>query len=916
MTPQQWEEVKCRFHEALQQPAEARRAFLLRECSDETIRREAERLLLEDRQAGDFLGRSAMEPSQIDRYRILSLLGSGGIGVVYRAQDPLLGRNVALKLLLDKFTGDETALRRFRAEGRALSALNHRNICAVHDIGEAEGRTFIVMEYVPGTRLDELIRGKSMQPADAIKYALQIAAGLEKAHAAEIIHRDLKPCNIMVTGEGEIKLLDFGVAKLIPSAEPRHSGPDESVLTVEGAMVGTPAYMSPEQAETKPIDARSDIFSFGAVLYEMITGQRAFKGASRAATLSAVLYAEPGPVSNICPSVPLELDRIVARCLCKNPDGRVQTASALRASLQELSEATGSDVRRSKAYGISRKARIRIAAIAISAILLIAIAWAAIGMRGMKQSPEALPGEKRIAILPLDVIGKDETVQTLADGLVETLTSKLAQIEDFQGKLMVVPASEVREQKIRSVAAARRIYGANLVITGSAQRWNDRIQFTLNLVEAATVRQIASRTFEYDATKPTTLRDEAVNGAVQLLKLNLTTNAWEFIAAGETSTPGAYEEYLKGVGYLARYDQVGNSDKAIQSLTQATRLDGHYAVAFAALGKAYWLKAKMKGDAREKELALESIREAIRLDPDLAKAHVLLGEIYSKNGQMAQAEQEEQSALRKAPGDAEAYKIMADVYATEGRYAQAETALREGVRGRPGDWQSHLQLGIFYASRGRNAEARAQFEAALNITPDNEIVYRNLSVLDMAEGKFRQASDNIVKELRFEKNSRTYVSLGAAYYYQRRFAEAADALNAGIKVNPGNGDVWGNLGAIYQHLPGNEDKAREAFHKAIELSEKRLKVTPLDSEIHANLAEYWARLGDAKKSVAQIEYIPKVSREKFTEQIVLVYELTGNHRLAKKLIQSLSSTDSKLVDMRNDPDLESLWRDPELHRLR
>ena len=251
------------------------------------------------------------------RYLIGRRLGAGGMGAVFCAEDLRLGRSVALKFLLEGFTRNPPALKRFRSEARILSALNHPNICAIYDIVETDGRVFIAMEYIAGQRLEELIQSHSLRQADILKYAVQIAGALAKAHAAGIVHRDLKPGNIMVDAEGQVKLLDFGVAKLTGLATTQTAGATAATLTEIGSIVGTAAYMSPEQAEARIVDGRADVFAFGAVLYEMLTGRRAFEGQSRIATLAAVLRAEPEPLSRIAPAVPPELGRIVSRCLRK-----------------------------------------------------------------------------------------------------------------------------------------------------------------------------------------------------------------------------------------------------------------------------------------------------------------------------------------------------------------------------------------------------------------------------------------------------------------------------------------------------------------------------------------------------------------------------------------------------------------------
>ena len=262
------------------------------------------------------------------------------------------------------------------------------------------------------------------------------------------------------------------------------------------------------------------------------------------------------------------------------------------------------------------------------------------------------------------------------------------------------------------------------------------------------------------------------------------------------------------------------------------------------------------------------------------------------------------------PDNAEAYRALGMAYNAKLRFDEAEAAYREAVKRKPADWYGHLLLGSFYYDRGRNIDARAAFEAARKLTPDNDVVYRNLAAVNVREGKFRQASDMLSKTLRFEPGARTYSALGVAYYYQRRYQEAAEAIQSGIALNSGLYPSWGNLGTIYRHLPGNEQRAKEAFRKAIDLANQSLQVKKLDNRTHANLAEYWAKLGDRSKAMAEIDLIPAALRHEFADRIVLAYELTGDRKRAVETVKSLAPSDSVLTFIKNDPDLEGLWRDP------
>ncbi len=354
MTPERWRQIEKVCHSALELAENERAAFLEKACAgDEALRQEVESLLRSEQSADRFMEEPALEVGtktfaqeepqsligqRIGSYQILSLLGTGGMGVVYKARDTRLQRFVAIKVLPAEQVSDPERKRRFIQEARAASALNHPNIITIHDVGREGGIDFVVMEYVAGKTLNQLIPRKGLPLNETLKLAVQMADALAKAHSGGIIHRDLKPTNVMVTDEGLVKVLDFGLAKLTEVAGDEEETRTAQLETEEGTIVGTAAYMSPEQAEGKKVDARSDIFSFGAVLYEMVTGQKVFTGESNLAILTAILREEPKPASEVVKGVPKDLERTIDRCLRKDRERRWQSLGDVKINLLELRE--------------------------------------------------------------------------------------------------------------------------------------------------------------------------------------------------------------------------------------------------------------------------------------------------------------------------------------------------------------------------------------------------------------------------------------------------------------------------------------------------------------------------------------------------------------------------------------------------
>ncbi len=837
-----------------------------------------------------------MNPGDVvSRYRIISRIGKGGMGEVYRAEDTRLERQVALKFLSqDGFTAQSKS--RFLNEARAAAKARHPNICPIHDIEEADGELFLVMAYIEGETLRSRIARRPLDPAQTVDLAIQIASGLGCAHALGIIHRDIKTGNIMLDSSGHASILDFGLALT----------PDASRLTEAGAAVGTPAYMSPEQIEGREVDARTDLWSLGVVMFEMLTGTLPFRRERSSAIIHAVLNDAVPRLSTLRSGVPPDLEQVIEKALAKDVDRRWQSATQMIGELQRLNSSgavplrDGSDTQTiiAPSSSIGRQKRNGIVAVAIG--LLLAAGGGFGVYRYRHATAPAAPAAstpaamKQIAMLPFQA--DDEALRSTADGLSEVLA----------GALTLLAPSELVGRKVNTPEEARRVYGVDRVIVGKAQRSGDKIQFTLNVLDAATHKSVAERTFIYDPKDPLASRDQAVAQTAAMLNVDVHASA---SSGPETGASNAYSSYIEGRGFLARHDLPGNLDRAVSSLSAAVKQDPKYALAYAGLGEAYWRKASFAGDKQFAALANQNAEYAVRLDGKLAIAHSVLGSVYLDAGRQQDAIREFQQAMNLAPANADAPRRLAEVYNTMGRFKEAEDLYIRSTQARPTDWYGYLLLGLFYYERERYPEAEAALNQAKTLTPDNDLVRTDLGGVYRMHGRYKEAIEEYQQALRIHSNATIYAALAGAYFYEHRFQEAVSTAETATDLDARDYRYWGNLGIYCRWAPGNESKSAPALRHAIEMANKIAETVKSDYAVHANLAEYHARLGNAKEALAEIEKIPGPARGPFTARVATVYELTGQHDKAIAVVRENLKSPASLNQIKDDPELAAVWRD-------
>jgi serine/threonine protein kinase/Flp pilus assembly protein TadD len=847
----------------------------------------------------------------ISHFKILETLGGGGMGVVYKARDLKLDREVAIKFLPRQIAADSKERDRFKVEAKAAAALNHPNIATIHAIEEADGETFIVMEYIDGMMLTEAIANGRVTIDNRITYATQIAEGLHAAHKKGIIHRDIKSSNIMLASEGQIKIMDFGLAKIHGAAQ----------LTRVGTTVGTVAYMSPEQIQGNEVDHRSDIWSFGVVLYEMVSGKRPFGGTYEQAVFYSILNQPPPPLPTIAEGVSPDWTMIVNRCLEKDPASRYQSLVELLADLTSTSgtSAAGSTTIPTTSLIPRSNKQGTILLVTAGILALIAIALFGSGRIRLDHIPffNNIPDEQHLAVLPFTSIGGDSTKQSFCDGLVETMTSKLTQLEQFHESLWVVPASEVRRYKTQSASEARQLFGANLAVTGNLQLLNDMYRLTINLIDANKIRQLKSSIIDINASNIYALQDRSVSEVFEMLNLKLNPKARDLLEAGGTANPGAYEFYLKGVGYLQRYEDMTNLDAAVVSFKRSIEQDSLYALAYAGLGEAYWRKFEAVKEKKWATMAIQECEKAYRLNSRLPEVNVTLGMIHSGTGQYDSAVVDFRRALDADATSAAAYRGLAKAYESKGGLVEAEKTYQKAIALKPDYWGGYNDLGGFYHRHTRYEEAIDPFRRVVDLTPDNYRGYNNLGGIYYYLKRWPDARQMFERSLALKKTSGACSNLGTLYYKEGAYANAARTYETALDLNDKNYLVWGNLAAAYYWAPGEREKAKRAYQHAIEFAEQVLTVNPKDADVLSQLAGYYAMVGERKRSESLIK--KALSFASGNSQVMYVvgaaYEQMGNREEALHWIGEAVRNGYSLAEIEHEPELRELMADKRFQSL-
>jgi len=840
----------------------------------------------------------------LGHYRVLEQIGAGGMGVVYRAHDLQLDRDVALKVLPSGTLANNRARARFRQEALALARLNHPNIATVHEFGTQEGLDFLVTEYIHGVTLDSKLARGPLSQQETLELAMQLVQGLEAAHEQGIVHRDLKPGNLRITPKGQLKILDFGLATL-----PVLAGSTSLTVSAQGeqSFSGTLPYMAPEQIRGVPVDQRTDIWSTGAVLYEMATGQRPFPEKHAPQLIDDILHKPIIPPSSINAKIATGFEAVILRSLEKDPDQRYRSVRELRLDLNRLLPSTSGTSSGLRTDGHPKTRKRKAVAIGVSVVALILLAFAG-WIWKRHPHPPSQPGPRILAVLPFRALTGSESTTALGAGMTETLTAELAQVSDHD-TLQLVSVREIEAQGIKTAEQARRDFGVDLVLEGSLQKEGSELRINCSLVDAKTNRQIGARTLTASVGDIFALQDQVATEALRILAIDVEPDKRAKLQSRPDTKPDAYEHYLRGLGYLQEYHKPENIQTAIAELGLALQIDPNYARAYAAMGDAYWLGFQESNRTNNWiDKAAENCSKALAINPGFSDGHACMGNVYNSRGEYTKAADEFKRAVGLDSTSDTAFRGLADAYEKLGDVHLAEAAYQQAIAIRPQYWAGYNRLGVFYFHQARFADAIRAFQRVTVLTPENFEAYSNLGAVLSADSNYAEAIKVLQRSLEIRPTAEAYSNIGTAYFALRKFGDAAQMYQQGLKLDDRDSLIWGNLGDALYWTPDRRSEAGAAYRKAIALAQAKLQVNPRDANLLAFVATYIAMTGKKDAAIADvqhaIELAPGDPDVRF--RAALVYNRFGDIERTVASLEKAVAAGYPATAIRDTPDFDHL----------
>ncbi|MEP6769101.1 MAG: protein kinase [Acidobacteriota bacterium] len=848
--------------------------------------------------------------TRLGSFEVLGPLGAGGMGEVYRASDTRLGREVAIKILPEIFAEDEDRLARFEREARLLASVNHPGLAAIYGIEQAGPVRYIVMELVPGETLaEQLARGPLAIP-DALRLARQIAEALEAAHEKGIVHRDLKPANIKVTPEGKVKVLDLGLAKAMDSKiETGDTSQSPTMMldqTRPGVILGTAEFMSPEQARGKAVDKRTDIWAFGCVLYEMLTGWRIFHGETISDVLAAILTVEPD-WNRLPKQTPPRVRDLLVRCLKKDANERLRDIGDARLELGSSLDHEPS--RLETREGLPEPKRHRWTAPLLLLVFAIVIS-SALYLRRLKSgagesATSGAAGRLRsLVVLPSRDLSGAPGGQLVGDGLVETLSARLGEIPGIQ---VVTPTAAVAaSDSLGDPFRAARSVGADLAVRSSLMRNGGTVRIAYSIWDVGKRSQLASGTVDGADTDMFGIQDRLAEGVAGGLKLKREAH----LTPTPTGLDGAsaQEKYLQALGNLQRYDKPAQVDAALRILEGLLVEKPNSALIPAALGRAYLYNYNLTRERAWAEKAASAVSRARQLNPDLPEVNTTLGELDSRTGKPKEAIAAFERTLAVRPNDFDALLGLARAYDLTGDSAMAEKTYRRAIALQPSLWMGYSKLGGFFFARGEYAQAAEMFFKVTQLLPDNARAFANLGAAYYGLEDLGRALVAFEQSIALEPTDLGYSNVGTVKYYLGRYSESAAAFERALEILPSHYELWANIGDTYAQLPAKRSRASSAYIKGITLARQELATNPDDPQVHSYLGLCLSKIGhraEAEEHTARALATQPQNPEFLFNAAVVANRADKPSEAVERLAAAIRAGFPRIV-IRHDPEFEKL----------
>jgi len=847
------------------------------------------------------------------RYTIRRRLGQGGMGAVYQVHDCELDRDVALKVIRQEIAGNPEILERFKREIQLSSVVTHKNVLRVYDLGESDGIKFLTMQYVEGENLSALLRRERIPCRKAATIFRQICEALQAAHEQGVLHRDLKPDNVMIDQNDRVYLTDFGLAKSL----------QQSALTHAGQIMGTPDYMSPEQVKGEPADERSDIYSLGALLYQMLSGDVPYHGNTIFEVMIQRVQKPPRPVTELNPDVPPFLAEITERCMAIEPEARYLSVESILQDLDNGFETGETCAETRLQLGAIRKGprteSRRGGLLALAGLVLVVVALAAIYFAMFPTRSEAprnsvLPDRKYVAVLPFRVLGDEEQLGYLGTGLSEAISAKLFQLRELQ----VASTSAVENVKPNTpLQDVARELGVSMIVHGTLQGSGERIAVTVKLEDMESGKSLWAKPYSGLIPDLLTIEDQIYGELLDQLNVNPSVEERSRAVTHYTEDTEAYDLYLRGRNALRSRQNVGSVQQALGFFEQSLKQDSNFALAYVGLadGSLAMYDETKEGDWAQRAVAAGE--QAQRLNQDLPEVYFTLGSVYRTIGRQAEAIAVLNRAIELAPNSDEGYRRLGDALSSAGRTTEAITAYQKAVELNPYYWLNYSKLGGVHFDIGKYDEALEAYRKVTELEPDNVWGYLNVGAVRFSQGKYEEAIPAFEKALAIEPSWDTYSNLGTAYFFMGRYNDSVSAFEKAYELNPNQHVVAGNLADAYR-WSGRKDKAQVLYDKAIQLAYADLDVNPRDSKTLSFLALYFSKKGDSTKAAELMRRARTLDPDnvEFLYHETVVKLLGGDKSGALNSLEAAISKGYPIEAVERDPELATLRELPQYEAIR